>query len=126
MNANEKMHKDFDKVQDDLIDLKTALDLLPDLDDYDTFISGLCFQADIPFSPVAVKDVQDRLTAAGWIETSRYNRDHAGDAVIVFTHPNAKREFSVMLRPDYTGSTCKRNIVDYEKRPIYEIVCNEA
>jgi hypothetical protein len=126
MNANENMQKQLNRIQEELNDLKIAFALLPDLGEIDGCITELCFQADIPFSHEAVKDIQDRLTAAGWIETSRYNRDHAGDAVIVFTHPNANREFSVMLQPDWAGSTCKRNIVDYRHQPIYEIVCNEA
>lgn len=123
---NEKMFKQLADIQAHVYDLKISLELLPDLGEYDTFLSELCFQADVPFNPETIKDITAKLNEAGWIEISRYNRDHAGDAVIVFEHPGSNRKFSVMLRPDYTGSTCKRQIVDYRKQPVYEIVCNEA
>ena len=123
---NEHMFSQLVDIQTKVYNLKIALELLPDLDGYDTCLSELCFQVDIPFNPETVKDITEKLNEAGWNETRRYNRDHAGDAVIVFEHPMAEREFSVMLRPDYIGSICKRNIVDYVKQPIYEIVCNEA
>lgn len=66
-----------------------------------------------------------KLEAAGWVCDNRLEIvPSCGEALPDF-HKGGLT-LAVHLNPGYSGSACKRSVIGYEKKPIYEVTCLEA
>ena len=68
---------------------------------------------------------REKLEALGFAwDGNQSVSPHCGDIITYFTKGNL--EISIHINPDLAGSTCKKNLIGYEQKPIYEVTCMDA
>jgi hypothetical protein len=72
----------------------------------------------------------ETLKAAGWKQYGEINLSDDGVSGLITFYLGDSRwtgfVLSVHMHTDYEGATCKRSLLGYEQKPVYEITCLEA
>jgi hypothetical protein len=120
--------KVIDEVERDILkqqDLLVILLLLPDLEGINTIHPYAPGQViiDMPYDLQKFQVIRETLEAVGFTWDNDLSvSPHCGEILTDFTLRDIKLSFQI--DPGLPGSTCKKRIIDYEKKPIYEIVCD--
>jgi hypothetical protein len=68
---------------------------------------------------------KNKLVENGWeFDGDMEVKPFCGAIMPEFTKEGIRISFQI--NPVYSGSTCKRTVIGYEKTPIYEVTCMEA
>jgi len=83
----------------------------------------------MPYDYEMFKRNRAALLAAGWKQAGDIDTTQGGNGIVTF-YQGANRwvgfAISIHLEVDLPGATCKRNLLGYEQKPVYEIVCLNA
>lgn len=124
----------IDEIENDIIGLQqlyAAINTLPKLEgvfhmqvcDRDTIILSM------PHNMEVFKVNQARLVEAGW-KLNGINPSYDATCAIAKFYQGENwwtgKVISIHLYTGVEGATCKRTLLGYEQRPVYEITCLEA
>jgi hypothetical protein len=122
-DLKERIKKELEAAQNMLL----AVETLPELEgnvlphpSHNTILSGM------PNNREFFQVNRARLEAAGWQYKHTMTNKNDGNLIVDFWNAEYSIEFTMILYPDMPGATCKRNLIGYEQKPIYEVTCMDA
>ncbi len=115
------------KMEKDLVKMRAALDDLEHLQNihHGHVMDPRSVIVVIPHNKQLFDHNKEVLQTLGWKWDNDMNPNPSSGVVCANFYKDGI-QINIQLIPDMVGSTCKRNLIGYDKQPIYELTCMEA
>jgi hypothetical protein len=124
-NLKAELREQFKKMTDKIETFSSAIiEHMPESVDaryifaYDDTIS-----INIPYNPEKRAVLEAQLVELGWVKASESVDATTTSYGITFQHPGVFGKLVIRMDPTADGSTCKLNLIGFEKKPVYEFSC---
>jgi hypothetical protein len=127
-NLKAELREQFKKMTDKIETFSSAIiEHMPESVDaryvfaYDDTIS-----INIPYNPEKRTVLEAQLVELGWTKTDEGPDADNTSYGVKFTYPGIVGKVVIRMDPTAEGSTCKLNLIGFEKKPVYEFSCLDA